>query len=180
MSWTREEFDNITSWWELRNVCDEYDVDADSFCVQEIYDVDGIADHIRDLASDYMWGYIYRAVCELMNRDGEDGEAFYMNDDEEFRMLDVGDMETAKEEILENLHSRGIWLDGELDDEEDDDNEEEYEGGGVERATEHSIYRQGTTKSLYGDIVIGYSSDSVSEDLANDEIDMEQFELMLG
>lgn len=125
MAYTYEEFNNIDSWWELRDFCEEYGVWPDNVDPDNVVDNEWITDRVQEWARDCEWSSIRDLLRYLSN--GDDGEVFEYDNYGNLNELTDEDLETAKDQVLAGMHNEGILLDGEEDDEEEEEEEEDLD-----------------------------------------------------
>lgn len=116
---TRAEFfENVTSWWELKDFCSEQRCDL----CDDIYDEEGRDDYINDCLMDWARNDSW---TELLSRleDIPTGYDYYRYDDYgDWVGLDDGDFDEIRDEVAEWMDDNGYWDD---DEEEANDDEEE-------------------------------------------------------
>lgn len=113
MSYTQEEFMEISSWFELKEFCDTYDLSSyqagidleyilDDFCLRE---------DIRELVSSCMWDDIYSLTANLYNSPYEDN--YYYDFGGGLSVLGDDHFEEAKEATLIDFRNNGYTFDDE-------------------------------------------------------------------
>ena len=133
MGYTREEFQEISSWWDLRDFCYDYRIgtDYDNIDLDEIMDDDSVQSYVDDLSREYRWDDIYRAVADLYN--SQWGEGLYYMDDGRIRTIDDCDIDEIKDQVLERFREEGNYFDDEepeeLEDNDDTASVGKYYGG---------------------------------------------------
>lgn len=114
---TRQEFlDNCNDWWELLEVCRDYDLNACEY----VYDDDDLEEYVdewvRDNCTDYGWRDIRDKLYDIPT-----GYDFYYIDSEyglsEINGLDGYDFTNYKDAVLEEMDDDDLW-------DEDEDEEE--------------------------------------------------------
>lgn len=126
MDWAIDKFEEISSFWELRDFCEEYEVYPDDIDFDNLVDSDYISEQIQDMARRYRWDDITDALRDL-DWNGDNGEEFEWGD--YVRELTSEDLETCKEQVLSALHEEGRHLEGEdgYDDPDESSDEEDEE-----------------------------------------------------
>ena len=115
---TRAEFyENVTTWWDLKNFCSDEQCDI----CDDIYDEEGRDDYINDCLMDWARNDSW---TELLSRleDIPTGYDYYRYDDYgDWVGLDDGDFDEIRDEVAEWMDDNGYWDDDEeeADDEED-------------------------------------------------------------
>lgn len=133
---TRNEFlDNINSWWELIEFCNDEDCDVCEEIVDEDQKNDGVNDDLCDEARRTDWKDIRNWLNDI-----HVGYEYYRCDGmfDYVPMNNGSDFQEYKDAVLEWMDDGGYWDDEEeeypedvIDDEpfEEDDDEEDEEGG---------------------------------------------------
>lgn len=124
MEWTIDRFEDIGSFWELRDFCNEFGTYPDDVDLDNVVDAEYISEQIQEMASDYRWDDITDALRDL-NWNGNNYEEFEWGDN--IRELTGDDLQNCKDEVLETLHEDGVYLPGE-DEYEDEDDEDDVDG----------------------------------------------------
>lgn len=116
---TRAEFfENVTSWWDLKDFCSDEQCDI----CDDIYDEGGRDDYINECLIDWARNDSW---TELLSRleDIPTGYDYYRYDDYgEWEGLVDGDFDEIRDEVAEWMDDNGYWDD---DEEEADDEDEE-------------------------------------------------------
>lgn len=101
---TRQQFiDNITEWWELREFCNDENLDD----FDDIYSVDEMHDYIVDWVRDYdNWHDMYNYLDQQPW--GDDG-CYYRKDWDDFTELDDDDFYELKDQVLATMDEYGEW-----------------------------------------------------------------------
>lgn len=123
---TRAEFfENVTSWWDLKDFCSDEQCDI----CDDIYDEEARDDYINECLIDWARNDSW---TELLSRleDIPTGYDYYRYDDYgEWEGLVDGDFDEIRDEVAEWMDDNGYWDDEEEADDEDeepiDDEEEE-------------------------------------------------------
>lgn len=105
----RSEFiENIDSWWELKDVNDDFGCGIlDDFMDAEARDED-IDDVLMDLARNNTWRDMYSILARYYDESGYD---YYLYDTRygEYRGIDEDDFDEYKQQILEWVDTNGEW-----------------------------------------------------------------------
>ena len=116
---TRAEFfENVTSWWDLKDFCSDEQCDI----CDDIYDEEARDDYINECLIDWARNDSW---TELLSRleDIPTGYDYYRYDDYgEWEGLVDGDFDEIRDEVAEWMDDNGYWDD---DEEEADDEDEE-------------------------------------------------------
>lgn len=116
---TRAEFfENVTSWWDLKDFCSDEQCDI----CDDIYDEESRDDYINECLIDWARNDSW---TELLSRleDIPTGYDYYRYDDYgEWEGLVDGDFDEIRDEVAEWMDDNGYWDD---DEEESDDEDEE-------------------------------------------------------
>ena len=117
---TRQEFeDNVTTWWELRDFCDEQRCDV----MDGIYDEADYDDYINECLVDWARNDTWEELRNRLN-DIPSGYDYYRHDDyDDWEGLDDTDFRAVKAEVAERVDDYGCWDDEDEEDEEDDEEE---------------------------------------------------------
>lgn len=113
-----EFFENVTSWWELKDFCSDEQCDI----CDDIYDEEGRDDYINDCLMNWARNDSW---TELLSRleDIPTGYDYYRYDDYgDWVGLDDGDFDEIRDEVAEWMDDNGYW---DNDEEEANDDEEE-------------------------------------------------------
>lgn len=173
--YTYEDFENISSWWELRDFCEEVGYYPDSIDLDYIFDNDTLIERVVDYARDCQWEDVQYLLSNI-NWNGDHDEVYYDRDSAPVE-LDDRDFEAAKGEVLSNMHDDAVYLEGE-DGYTDEDNEDEEIEDEPEVAAPNVIYTPSVSKrGLYGRIAIDGSTDTFGEEYT---IDTSGFMIMIG
>lgn len=116
--------ENITTWWELKEFCDEYNC----WVCDSIYDDDSVNDYINnrlyDMARDEQWEDVRSWLDQFA--DGY-GEGYYHIDEyEDITYLDDEDFINYKDEVLAWALDHDV-VEGDTDEEDDEDEDCELE-----------------------------------------------------
>lgn len=125
---TRAEFfENVTSWWELKDFCDEQRC---SLC-DDVYDDEARDDYINEYLSEWARNENWYDLRVRLDNLETGYEYWRLDDYGDWTGLDDDDLDNMKDEVAEWVDDYGDWDDDEeeVDEEEDeepfDDEEEE-------------------------------------------------------
>lgn len=124
---TRAEFfDNVTTWWELKDFCDDERCDI----CEDIYDEDGRDSYINDCLMDWARNDTWTELLARLEDIPTGYEAYRYDDYGEWEGLDDGDFRAIRDEVAEWVDEYSSWDDDEEEDEEEavdeEDTPEEY------------------------------------------------------
>lgn len=155
MAYSREEFNEIYSWWELRDFCYEYNlsIETDLDCV---VDDEWLSESIRQSARDYLWDEISRLVSRLYD---SRGDGYYLIDCGEATELTEEDFDTAKQQAYDEFRRLGNRF---------EDEEEEEETG---------MYPGSNTASMYGRVLTYHNDEAQEAPDGVEQVTPEEFEM---
>lgn len=105
--YTYERFMAIDTAYELAEACKEIGVDC-KYDIDYICDTYFLQETLRNLIEDYAWDDIADITRHLS--DGSDSDEYYNYDG--WEAITADDISTAKEEALNEMHSKEIYLEG--------------------------------------------------------------------
>lgn len=147
MAYTYDDFDEITSWWELRDFCHEYGLTTsyDDVDLDEIVDDYYLKERVQELADGCYWNEIYHIVSNLEDSHWE--ERLYHDRGYGLEELTWDYFDPTKEEVLAAFREDG----NHFEDEEPEDEDEEVEDEPSQYRP--SKYTRGVS-SVYGRIAV--------------------------
>ena len=105
--YTYEDFMAIDTAYELTDACEEIGIDC-KYDRDYICDTYYLQETLRNLIEGYAWEDIADVVRYLS--DGSDSDEYYNYD--RWETITADDIDTAKEEALDEMHSKEIYLEG--------------------------------------------------------------------
>lgn len=150
MAYTYDDFDNINSWFELRDFCEEYGLTTsyDNVDLNEIVDDYWVKERVMELASECCWNEIYMLVNNLEDSSWED--SLYHNRGYGLEALGWEYFDDTKAEVLVEFRDEGNTFE---DEDEEADDENEGFGEGMMNQYRPSQYTRGV-RSVYGRITV--------------------------
>ena len=147
MAYTFDEFDNISSWFELRDFCEEYGLTTsyDDVDLNEIVDDYLLKERVQELAGDCRWGEISNLVRDLNDSPWE--ENLYHDRGYGLEELTWDYFDDTKAEVLTAFREDGNYF----EDEEPEDEDEEVED---EPASQYRPSKYRGISSVYGRIAV--------------------------
>lgn len=119
---TRAEFyENVTTWWDLKNFCSDEDCDI----CNDIYDEEGRDDYINDCLMDWARDDSWSELLARLEDIPTGYDYYRYNDYCEWEGLDDGDFDELRDEVAEWMDENGYWDDEE--EEQEDDEEEPFD-----------------------------------------------------
>lgn len=136
---TRREFDeNVTEWYELRDVMEEsdYSYRNDDYIMSDGEYDDAVAEDLReDVQSGRAWYYVLNSLDDLP--DSCRGEYYRRDGMYDYHMLDQDDFYETKDDVRDWLEDQG-WF----EEEEEDEEEDEDDGAGRDIFYHHVDYHE--------------------------------------